>query len=290
MTKQYNLFISWSGARSKAIAETLREWLPTVIQTAKPFMSDTDIEKGSRGLTELVRALEGIKVGIVCLTPENLKEPWILYEAGALSKTIDDRTRLCTYLLGGLRSQNVRQPLGMFQHTEANKDETKKLVRTINVAISDEPVSDANLSTIFEKMWPELENSIQNMPTPGQIIEAKRSPDEMLAEILELARATANSRKQSEWIDQYIPMFRQFFPLLEQAVKTAQTAQQTPPPLPQAKAIFGVKIEYEDEIKKIEGTAVVEEAIGRLAILDGDKVVARFDDKVERWWKESKQS
>jgi hypothetical protein len=73
MTKQYNLFISWSGARSKAIAETLREWLPTVIQTAKPFMSDTDIDKGSRGLTELVRALEGIKVGIVCLTPENLK-------------------------------------------------------------------------------------------------------------------------------------------------------------------------------------------------------------------------
>ena len=198
MTKQYNLFISWSGARSKAIAETLREWLPTVIQTAKPFMSDTDIDKGSRGLTELVRALEGIKVGIVCLTPENLSEPWILYEAGALSKTIDDRTRLCTYLLGGLRSQNVRQPLGMFQHTEANKSETKKLVRTINLAISDEPVSDANLSTIFEKMWPELENRVQNMPTPGQIIEAKRSPDEMLAEILELARATANSRKQSE--------------------------------------------------------------------------------------------
>jgi hypothetical protein len=286
MARQHNIFISWSGARSKAIAEALREWLPTVIQTAKPFMSDTDIDKGSRGLTEVIKALEGMKVGIVCLTPENLNEPWILYEAGALSKTIDDKTRLCTYLLAGLQSQNVRQPLGMFQHTVASKEETWKLIRTVNSSISDDPVSDSNLKAIFEKMWPELEKTIENIPSPDQVVEAKRLPDEMLAEILDLSRATANSRKQSEWIDQYAPLMKQFFPLLEQLVKGAQTGVQTTPPQPQQRAIFRVKVKYEDEIKKIEGTAAVEDAIGRLVIVDGDQVVARFDE-TERWWKES---
>jgi len=36
-------------------------------------MSNTDIDKGSRGLEEIGKALEGMKVGIICLTPENLK-------------------------------------------------------------------------------------------------------------------------------------------------------------------------------------------------------------------------
>jgi len=173
-------------------------------------MSDTDIEKGSRGLDEVAKALEGIKVGVVCLTPENLNEPWILYEAGALSKTIDDKTRLCTYLLGGLQFQNVRPPLGMFQHTQATKSETRKLVRTINTSIGDEPVIETNLDTIFERMWPDLEESIRRMPDPSQVVEARRTNDEMLAEILELSRAAANSRKQTEWMDQYVPIIKQF--------------------------------------------------------------------------------
>ena|SRR6185312_7799939 len=62
-----NIFISWSGKRSLYAAEALREWLPNVIQAAKPWMSERDIEKGARGLTEVGNALEGMKVGIICL-------------------------------------------------------------------------------------------------------------------------------------------------------------------------------------------------------------------------------
>ena len=230
MPRQHNVFISWSGLRSKAVAEALREWLPTVIQTAKPFMSETDIDKGSRGLDEVVRALEGIKVGIVCLTPENLDERWILYEAGALSKTIDDKTRLCTYLLGNLQPQHIRQPLGMFQHTRASQVYTKKLVHTINSSISDDPVSESHLDKIFDKLWPELQKSIEGAPGPDQIVDARRSPDEVLAEILELSRAAANSRKQVEWMDQYVPVLRQLFPFLEQVIKAAQAGAPIQPP------------------------------------------------------------
>ena len=84
MSDEYNIFISWSGSRSKWVAEALREWLPRILQSARPWMSAADIEKGSRGLNEVSSGLQGMKVGLVCLTPENLNAPWILYEAGAL--------------------------------------------------------------------------------------------------------------------------------------------------------------------------------------------------------------
>jgi hypothetical protein len=110
-----NVFISWSGDRSRLVAEFLRGWIYTVVQAARPWMSDSEIEKGSRSLEEITRALAGCKVGIVCLTPENTERPWILYEAGCLSKSIDDRTRLCTYLIGDMQPSDIRPPLGMFQ-------------------------------------------------------------------------------------------------------------------------------------------------------------------------------
>jgi hypothetical protein len=90
-----------------------------------PLMSESDIDKGSRGLEEISKALDGIQVGITCLTPENLNAPWLLFEGGALSKRIGEKSRLCTYLLGGLKHGDIPQPLGMFQHTIANKEETK---------------------------------------------------------------------------------------------------------------------------------------------------------------------
>jgi hypothetical protein len=187
--KAHNIFISWSGPRSRHVAETLKTWLPTLLQSAKPWMSESDIEKGTRGLDEIGKALAGIKIGITCLTPENLNASWILYEAGALAKALDDKTRLCTYLLGGLKPQDVPPPLGMFQATRPEKADTRKLVSTINVSVNEEPVPDPNLDTLFDKMWPDLEAAISSMPAPTAKIPAKRSTEEMISEILELVRS-----------------------------------------------------------------------------------------------------
>jgi hypothetical protein len=194
MAKGTNVFISWSGDRSLRIAETLRGWLPKVVQAAKPWMSETDIDKGARGLEELARALEDKKVGIICLTPESLNIPWLLFEAGALSKTIDDKTRLCTYLIGGLRPQDIKPPLGQFQATRAEKEETRKLVRAVNKGVSEEPVPEANLDDLFDAMWPHVEKALKELPPAPQGVQAKRPVEDMVAEILELVRAEA-SRK-----------------------------------------------------------------------------------------------
>src|SRR5205809_1046878 len=110
MADTYNVFISWSGERSEGVAKALYDWLPMVLQTAKPWISKEDIETGSRGLEQLGKALEAMSVGVICLTPENVEKPWIHFEAGALSKTMGDKTRVCPYLFGGLRAEQVGLP------------------------------------------------------------------------------------------------------------------------------------------------------------------------------------
>jgi len=122
------IFLSWSGTRSRLVAEALNDWLPRVIQAVKPFYSPV-IEKGAKWSSEIDAALEGTNVGIVCLTPDNLASPWIYFEAGALSKTED---ALVWTFLHGLTPSDVPPPLGKFQHTVAQRDDTLSLIKTIN--------------------------------------------------------------------------------------------------------------------------------------------------------------
>src|SRR5687768_11335972 len=91
------VFLSWSGDTSRQIAEALRDWLPNVLQAVDPWMSKADIEPGTRWGVELAARLEEIRFGVLCLTPQNLTSAWMLFEAGALSKSLT-QTFLCPYL------------------------------------------------------------------------------------------------------------------------------------------------------------------------------------------------
>lgn len=92
-----NVFISFSGDRSKAVAKALHEWIPYVINDVQPWMSEVDIDKGTRWSMDVANQLKEAKMGIICLTPENLDAPWLHFEAGALSKTVE-KTYVCPYL------------------------------------------------------------------------------------------------------------------------------------------------------------------------------------------------
>ena len=75
------VFLSWSGETSRAVACALRDWLPYVIQSVKPFVSTSDIEKGQRWSDVLSQELSSTAYGIICLTPFNVRSPWLNFEA-----------------------------------------------------------------------------------------------------------------------------------------------------------------------------------------------------------------
>ena len=94
------VFLSWSGPRSKEIAEALKVWIPRVIQATKPWMSEkNNIAAGTRWSNEIAGKLQSTHVGIICVTPENQHNPWLMFEAGALSKIVSE-AYVCPYLFG----------------------------------------------------------------------------------------------------------------------------------------------------------------------------------------------
>ena len=70
-----DVFVSWSGKRSKALARALAKWLHNVHHYLKPWMSDKDLRKGDRWLSVIGDKLSEYQVGIVCVTPENVDSP-----------------------------------------------------------------------------------------------------------------------------------------------------------------------------------------------------------------------
>ncbi len=75
-----NIFMSWSGNRSRDVANLLGSWIQCVLQAATPWMSDKDIDRGSLWFSEISDQLKDTKVGIICLTKENMalqKNMWV---------------------------------------------------------------------------------------------------------------------------------------------------------------------------------------------------------------------
>ena len=120
------IFISWAGPRSRVLASCIQEWLPNVLPNVELFHSD-DIQKGDRWYEALTKALSGCDVGIFCVTPESLRSQWMLFEAGALSQ-VSEKPRLFAYLYG---ISNIGGPLGQFQTTKFDQDDSWKLVSSL---------------------------------------------------------------------------------------------------------------------------------------------------------------
>lgn len=179
------VFISWSGARSKLIAEAIRNWLPKVIQSVKPWMSNEDIEAGSRWLIEISDTLTQSTVGIICVTEENQHNPWLLFEAGALSKTLE-QTCVCPILFQ-MNPGQLSGPLTQFQSNKLTMSGILKVLHTLNKNLGDNKLESNELEEILDVWWPKLEQKLNDIPASDTNIQP-RTTNEQLDELLDLSR------------------------------------------------------------------------------------------------------
>ena len=156
------VFVSWSGKTSFEVASALHDWLPYVIQTVKPFVSTGDIEKGKRWSEELAVELNEVAYGIICITQDNYKEPWINFEAGAISKAIEQS--YVSPFLFNIEPDRVQGPLQQFQFTVYDKEDIFKLLRSINSRLeAEEQLPFEILRREFDTWWPELKTKLDNV-------------------------------------------------------------------------------------------------------------------------------
>lgn len=138
---------------SREIGGALRSWLPDVLQYVDPFFTPEDVLKGNRWGAEIATHLSASKVGLFCLTAQNLNAPWLIFEAGAISNL--NEAHLCPILFGVDNSQ-LKGPLAQFQATPYSREELLKFITAINTAAGTSGLSAAKLQSAFDKWWPEL--------------------------------------------------------------------------------------------------------------------------------------
>ena len=185
------VFLSWSGELSRYVALALRDWLPKVIQAIDPWVSSEDIDKGSRWSSDIAKQLATTKAGIVCVTPDNQNAPWLNFEAGALSKTVE-KEMVCPYLFQ-LKPSDVTGPLVQFQMAETNRSDTLRLLATLNRAITPKPLSDGMLSEALEKWWGNFENRLREISLASPAVRTHRTHTEMIEEVLDTVREQART-------------------------------------------------------------------------------------------------
>ena len=184
------VFLSWSGEKSKAAAIALKGWLPQVFQSVKPWMSEMDIPGGKRWGNEVSRQLDESNVGIACVTKSNARAPWLLFEAGAIAKRIDD-SFMIPYLLDFEAIAELPQgPLTQFQAILANEDGTRKLVTTINSALGEMRRESQLVDTSFEVWWPHLRELLAKLPEEQTLEQAESTQDRnaILDEVVTILR------------------------------------------------------------------------------------------------------
>ncbi|KJZ23253.1 toll/interleukin-1 receptor domain-containing protein [Tritonibacter mobilis] len=175
------VFISWSGPRSKDMANALRDWLPMVLQYVQPFVSDKDISAGDRWAQTIASELEAANFGIICITPENLASEWVLFESGALAKSMLDGKVIP--LLFGLEMSDLSGPLKQFQAQKVEMLGIMEVAKAIN-NVAESKADDKIIDRTVPALWPQLEAALREIPEIAPAEKHRRPQNEILEEIV----------------------------------------------------------------------------------------------------------
>lgn len=187
------IFVSWSGERSRDVALAMKAFLKTVVTHSRPWLSLNDIGSGQRWVLEIGERLEGTDFGIICVTPENQGMPWLNFEAGALSKSLS-KSVVIPYLFDMASADLLPGPLTQFQAIQATMEGTKRLVEDINSKSEQAALEADVLTTLFQRGWPVLEAQLSGIaPRSDGSQEPVREDSAKLDEVLDLVRSVARS-------------------------------------------------------------------------------------------------
>ena len=198
------VFLSSSGTTSREIATALHDWIPRVIQGAKPFMSTSDIDKGQVWVDAIGKELNESDFGIICLTKYNNTSPWLHFEAGAISRALGKAS--VSPLLFDVDRASIEGPFQQFQLTtysfeceeSVRKDEIRGLMRSLNNCLkADERLSEELLKAEFDEWWTNLKDTLDLIRPKQDKVTHTAYP--WLYAIEDLMHAQRDDRVKSVW-------------------------------------------------------------------------------------------
>lgn len=184
------IFISWSGEKSREIANATSGWVQFIFPSVKTWISTRDINAGDRSMAEIEDGLKGAEFGIICVTPENKNANWINFEAGAISRSVGGVAKVAPIIDGFRSKADLKGPLAQFQTSLADEEGYAALAKGINKNLGEEHGrNEGDLQLALKLYWPQLESALKEIRvrfsssgTPASPVE--RSQEDMLEEVL----------------------------------------------------------------------------------------------------------
>lgn len=166
--KKNQIFICWSGEHSKKIAEELKIILQEDIFQGELecFVSTQDIASGEDWYNKIRRELKLSRLGIMCITKENVKAPWIYFEAGAM---IGNNLRVVPLLINCDNSSLENTPIKAKQSIQFYiKPQFIKMMRDIKEQFSilnglTNNELDNRSENAYQKMKKDLETVLEDL-------------------------------------------------------------------------------------------------------------------------------
>ena len=194
------IFISWSGEYSKNIGNALNDLLKNCLPNTKTFFSP-NIEAGKKWFAEIEHNLNDADAGLLIVTPDNLNQPWLLYEAGAIAGSLGEKKAIP--LLIGFASTDITGPLSALQAKHLDKNNLKSIIKQLNQDFK--CVEQSVCDNYFDKFYDDFEKEMNTIIQPEDSPQITRSPDDKIDEILKLTRnINNNSNKKVSSDDNFV--------------------------------------------------------------------------------------
>jgi hypothetical protein len=146
----------------------------------------TDIQAGDRWIQSVTQELDKSNFGIVCVTPENIDSPWILFESGALAKSLEAGQVIP--LLFDLDFTALSGPLAQFQAKKLTREGLNEIIQSLQSS-SEMAIPEERARRLFEAFWPELESKFSEIPRQEFAQRHVRPQNEILEELVTSVRA-----------------------------------------------------------------------------------------------------
>jgi len=172
-----DIFLSWSGEAARQIAPLLKTFFKFVLGVDS-FFSESDIPGGEFWNDQVRTRLQEAKIGVIVLTPSNLYEPWLAFEAGAIAFR-DNNHRCCPLLFGDVSLDRLPSPFQALKDRPFEHNHIRMLVEEIGKALS-LSVDAATIGDRFETKWRRLQKDVDKVlhapAVPARILRRQDVP------------------------------------------------------------------------------------------------------------------
>ena len=155
------VFISWSGRRSRALAGILEEYLTTCLPDLRFVLSES-LPRGTLWPQEILGLLRSSAGGIVLLNPRVLGNPWLTFEAGVLAGLED--SLIIPVCFDDLSIADLAPPLGLFNAVKADQDGFAQLLRSLATRLTPVGPSSDEAVDRLATQWPSMRDRIAHLP------------------------------------------------------------------------------------------------------------------------------